>query len=351
MDRPANTTAEFEVFLRRFKDAQPVDMHQYKQDYAFALEEIEKDWSNSGHHDVAGSYHVLMDKFFDENPGYKDSDGDITEDGYAALDKYTKPIKEAAAREMVGEPTKPDLSMVNPEHAAKVVHAYLEEAGLEVSPIGGSGKSASRYFEVLAGDGERKKIRVADHPLPVEYLDANGASDYELSLYDLTMDVRYDGRDQSTGLDEETAISRIVDLVERVKGDAQLHLTKISFDPSGVALPDFAGCYEKVGNCYRREDTGREFSVENGTIRLPIDATKADISAAASLLEIAGIKDVSISGELADKAWQEISSRGIESAGREAPRETRKEKLPALDQVVEVEKRQLTECDEQVACR
>ena len=64
---------------------------------------------------------------------------------------------------------------------SRVLHDVLEQSGVEVWPVSGSGKSSSQYLEVRV-NSEKRKVRISDHALPVEHSDANGAADYEVTV-------------------------------------------------------------------------------------------------------------------------------------------------------------------------
>lgn len=152
----------FDAFLRGYIESRPLDNWQHKQDLDDAREEIERDWSNSGHSDIAGERPDFMARVYEESPELFDEDGDLTDwDRYNELERQAV---DAAAREYVGEPKQKGADFSKPSDAAELLHAYLEQAGVWQNAIGGSGKSDSKYWTVGNED-----LRISDHALPDRY--------------------------------------------------------------------------------------------------------------------------------------------------------------------------------------
>lgn len=230
-----NQAKDFEQFARRYVDSLPVDARENERQIDELADEIMHDWSMGNSDDITGSFgpneiYATLHKESEEK--YFDADGDLTDEGGQRYNEIERKLASDAAREHIGAPARSEFELSNPANMAKVLHAYLEQSGFDVNAISGSGKSQSKYFEIMRPDGN-VKIRISDHELPSEY----GGAEEELRLYDVSAeDVRGDGRNMSVGIDADEAMARANDfvshLISKYGNAAPANSAKLGFSAS-----------------------------------------------------------------------------------------------------------------------
>lgn len=226
--------ASIHANVQRWRDSQPIDRYDYDLKLQEVRREIERDWSNGSADDYSRRYgpgEIRTQVERENNGNYIDSDGDYTEEGQARADELESQLSENIAKNEIGEPRRRVVDLSRPKDMAAFLEWYFESHGIDVVGVGGSGKSASRYIVVDVG-GVRKKLRISDHQLPIEHQDTN-PSDIELPLYDRSDDVRQDGREGSTGIDENEAIHRAELLVRELRGRPRSWLESRASSPQG----------------------------------------------------------------------------------------------------------------------
>ena len=253
--------------LKEYREMQPLDTYEYKHDYALAYEDAQqnvpyriddlpklntttataddvvnlervqkKGWSvwmaivNEEVVTVNASYskknapdaiaEAYNQKHAKTESKYFGTDGELNQLGFDEIVRMNDEWADEKAKAAVGQgPEKTVVDFRRPDDAAKFLNWYFN--GETQHAVSGSGKSESKYITVPM-NGKNVKVRVSDHQLPIEYADAQqerGEDDgLELSLYDVDpSDVRADGRIKSVGIDEEEAMTRIVDLIRSVE--------------------------------------------------------------------------------------------------------------------------------------
>lgn len=214
LTQPGNAqpkTIGFNDIVKSTIDEIPVDKYAHDMALKEAIDDIDKSWANSGHHDVAGSYYDIMNKV-PKTSKYWDAENEVfTDEGYKYLESIAEPAKHQAALDIVGPPKKKEFNLSRPQDATTILKKYLEANGIQTSAVGGSGKSGSKYLTVIHPKGNMD-IRVSDHALPGEYGDVENG----LDLFNIGSDVGSYGRIESLPIDENEALDRIKQFADSI---------------------------------------------------------------------------------------------------------------------------------------